>query len=59
MPRPFIERKIIQLSTCAVPATDRHDFNVWRTALCSDGTTWELVDGEWRRLPPIPQDDEP
>ena len=25
-------------------------------ALCNDGTTWIIYDGQWHKLPPIPQD---
>lgn len=42
-------RKIIQI---AVNGRDTH-------ALCDDGTLWSFEDGEWRRAPDIPQDDDP
>ena len=56
-------RKIIQICTDSQPTGE--DWNAWSvvTALCDDGTTWELVynfksnNQEWRQLIEIPQDD--
>ena len=55
-----MERKIIQIAVDSQPYTP--DFVGWNcvTALCSDGTVWELNepqsrDAEWKKLPDIPQ----
>lgn len=38
-------RKVIQVVKTGHPLT----------ALCDDGTLWELFEGQWTELPPIPQ----
>ena len=51
-------RKIIQITT----DTDATDNEFWGiTALCDDGTVWQLLDYEsgWNRVPDIPQDENP
>lgn len=51
-------RKIIQISTALIPETDLSSAEQVTTALCSDGTVWNLSTGneKWRLLPEIPQD---
>ena len=57
-------RKIIQISTDSQPSSK--DWEAWytTTALCDDGTVWELDCGPsfeknkvWKKLPDIPQTD--
>lgn len=50
-------RKIIQI-TRGYLGNDYVDTNTL-TALCDDGTLWDLNNGEWTRLPDIPQDKTP
>lgn len=58
-------RKVIQISTAGIVGDGvSHGENHITTALCDDGTVWERGwpinnnDGEWRKLPPIPQDND-
>jgi len=54
-------RKIIQISTDSQPSSE--DWEAWctTTALCDDGTVWELDYDPivkikiWKKLPDIPQ----
>ncbi len=52
-------RKIIQISTTGVANVSSTQCNRITTALCDDGTVWELRDNTqspcWQQLPPIPQ----
>ena len=49
-------RKVIQISSAAIPETDYDTKQLITTALCDDGTMWAIVDlKEWTQLPPIPQ----
>lgn len=45
-------RKVIQITTTsnAVGESILH-------ALCDDGTAWEMQNGHWHEMPPIPQDE--
>lgn len=55
-------RKIIQIAMDSQPAGDVSDAWCVTTALCDDGTVWELEYNrtkgvkEWTMLPEIPQD---
>ena len=51
------KRKIIQISEC-VASDDRYASPWNMSALCDDGTVWirSDVNGDWVRLPDIPQD---
>lgn len=55
------ERKIVQISEGGIEgAPGRWDADAWITGLCNDGSVWRLYggkDGEWYRIPPIPQGD--
>ena len=58
-------RKVIQITSSGITGDGRsHGENYIVTALCDDGTIWERGwsinnnDGEWYKLPPIPQDDD-
>lgn len=46
-------RKIVGIAM----ETHQRAYNVMVVAICDDGSAWELVEGKWGRLPPIPQDD--
>lgn len=45
-------RRIFQLTAAARP-----DGSAEVYAICNDGTAWELLNGQWVQLPPIPQDE--
>lgn len=52
------ERKIIQIAAAGVENTYSTQCSHITTALCDDGTVWEIHDNSqpiWRQLPPIPQ----
>ena len=57
-------RKIIQIAIDSQPTTQ--DWNAWSvtTALCDDGSVWELQYNPelkqrvWERVPDIPQDND-
>ncbi len=55
-------RRIVQIATAGVENTRSTQCNHITTALCDDGTVWELADNtdnpQWRRLPEIPQDND-
>lgn len=49
-------RRIVYIATTAAPlAIDGYDY-IHTTALCSDGTVWQHIEGEraWSMLPEIP-----
>lgn len=52
-------RQIIQIATAGIWDPEREDYRHTTTALCRDGTMWELRDHSvpptWMKLPPIPQ----
>lgn len=51
-------RRIIQICVTGVANTSSTQCNMVTTALCNDGTVWELRDNtdapQWVQLPPIP-----
>lgn len=53
------DRKIIAIATAGVNNTISTQCNFITTALCNDGTVWEIRDNtnnqEWILLPEIPQ----
>lgn len=54
------QRKVVQIATGIIQATEESHFFSVHTALCNDGTMWETVGNvEWTQLPPIPQPSEP
>ena len=52
-------RKILAIATAGVENVNSTQCNHITTALCDDGTVWELRDNKqypaWAQLPPIPQ----
>lgn len=56
-------RQIIQIAVDSQPGSESWDAWVVTTALCDDGTVWELEFNriskkrEWTKLPDIPQED--
>lgn len=56
IPKPS-EKKIIQISTAAIPESERYFEKHVITALCDDGSVYvKFNDNEWEKLPPIPKD---
>lgn len=51
-----MERKIIQIATMGVENVQTTQCYYITTALCNDGTIWQLrhAEDEWTRLPCVP-----
>lgn len=61
-------RKIVQVAVAGVQHTASMPHNWITTALCDDGSVWQIGNNfshrderakKWKRLSPIPQDEEP
>lgn len=61
---PKNPRQIIQIATSGIWDPEREDYRHTTTALCRDGTVWQLGRSDkqatqyppvWMQLPPIPQ----
>lgn len=54
-----LKRRVVAISSTGVANTQNTQCDHITTALCNDGSVWELRDNtanpEWRRLPSIPQ----